>query len=613
MYFKRLLIEHNGPISKLDLSFPKNSQQPKPLVIVGENGTGKSILLSHLVNALVTGKQAIYEDSEVEKGKVYKYRSPTYIKSGESFCRSEVEFDSGEKLVEWQLLVPKKDYEQRFGSPPDYSDWNQIRPEETSAFTPTFNPQSQPTQEIFKKQCCLYFPSNRFEEPAWLNQDNLRSKAKYSDLKKISGYSNRNLISTSPLKDNINWLLDVLLDKHAFEIRQTNFPVQTEQGHALNLPIFSGFDGQSAKILQAITDVLKAILREEGNLRLGFGSRHNRSISVIKDDKQWIPNLFNLSTGELQLFNLFVSIIRDYDLSEGTFTEQSQIKGIVIVDEIDSNLHTVHQKEILPDLIKSFPNVQFIVTTHAPLFLVGMTEKFGTDGYQVITMPTGQHIPPDSFSEFIAAYEAFKETEQHRVEIEKVLDDQKKPIVFVEGNYDVTYLTTAASLLNRQATLEAVQLEDGEGFGNLNNIWKNHSNPSSKVLLAEILLMYDCDIDKPSADKNKLHKRTMPTQSTNPIKKGIENLFPQETIGKAKNGKPDFFDEYPERQIVKRGQPVTEPAYIEINVSEKKNLCDWLCEHGDASDFQNFDKVFDLIEVTLSLDVQTSGLEEPVT
>lgn len=44
-------------------------------------------------------------------------------------------------------------------------------------------------------------------------------------------------------------------------------------------------------------------------------------------------------------------------------------EGIVLIDEIETHLHISLQKKILPFLIKFFPRVQFIVTTHSPYIL----------------------------------------------------------------------------------------------------------------------------------------------------------------------------------------------------------------------------------------------------
>ncbi len=44
------------------------------------------------------------------------------------------------------------------------------------------------------------------------------------------------------------------------------------------------------------------------------------------------------------------------------------IEGIVLIDEVDLHLHIKLQKDILPQLIKLFPKVQFIVSSHSPFF-----------------------------------------------------------------------------------------------------------------------------------------------------------------------------------------------------------------------------------------------------
>lgn len=41
-------------------------------------------------------------------------------------------------------------------------------------------------------------------------------------------------------------------------------------------------------------------------------------------------------------------------------------EGVVLIDEIDLHLHPSWQQRILPDLMRTFPNTQFIVTTHSP-------------------------------------------------------------------------------------------------------------------------------------------------------------------------------------------------------------------------------------------------------
>lgn len=44
-------------------------------------------------------------------------------------------------------------------------------------------------------------------------------------------------------------------------------------------------------------------------------------------------------------------------------------RGIVMIDEIDLHLHPTWQKQVVNDLKKAFPNMQFIATTHSPFIV----------------------------------------------------------------------------------------------------------------------------------------------------------------------------------------------------------------------------------------------------
>ncbi len=46
-----------------------------------------------------------------------------------------------------------------------------------------------------------------------------------------------------------------------------------------------------------------------------------------------------------------------------------QSEAIVLIDEVDLHLHPSWQQRVLPDLMRTFPNAQFIVSTHSPQVL----------------------------------------------------------------------------------------------------------------------------------------------------------------------------------------------------------------------------------------------------
>ena len=93
--------------------------------------------------------------------------------------------------------------------------------------------------------------------------------------------------------------------------------------------------------------------------------------------------------------------------------------------------------------------------------------------------------------------------------------------------------------------------------------------------------------------EKRFRERYLFTNST--IMKGIENLLPQSTIDRAINHKIVFFDYEPEVTKLVRGKKVTEPEKWSINPDEKRNLCDWICQNGDAEDFKQFDTVFEIL------------------
>ena len=101
-----------------------------------------------------------------------------------------------------------------------------------------------------------------------------------------------------------------------------------------------------------------------------------------------IPSLDALSTGQSALFNMFATIVRYSDDNNiNNSITLSQIKGVVIIDEVELHLHSNLQRNTLPKLMKLFPKVQFVITTHSPLFLLGLEEVYGANGFEIHEMP----------------------------------------------------------------------------------------------------------------------------------------------------------------------------------------------------------------------------------
>ncbi len=87
---------------------------------------------------------------------------------------------------------------------------------------------------------------------------------------------------------------------------------------------------------------------------------------------------------------------------------------------------------------------------NAPLFLLGMKEIFGDDGFDIVELPLGQKISVEQFSEFENAYQYFAETEKYTQEIQAAIAEKNdKPLIITEGATDWKHMKAAYdSLLN---------------------------------------------------------------------------------------------------------------------------------------------------------------------
>ena len=603
MYAKRVRIINYGPIGELDIELPFDGEVPKPVVLVGANGSGKSILLSHIVNGLTSAKDHAYPESpEIETGRVFKLRSSSYIKSGSECYFAKVDFEDGLSIGELRSRLLKRDYQSmpsELTGEAAASYWNQMASDMTDHLDSTiFNENQNKIREALSRNCALYFPPNRFEEPAWLNEDNLVSQAEYMNLKRVQGYTTRKIINYSPLHDNQNWLFDVAYDRAVFETQTISLPIQGN-GQSVPLPIQIGPSGNATNVYQIALQIVQCVMKNVQGARFGIGRRLNRIVTLEGTDGNIVPNVFQLSSGETSLLDLFLCILRDFDLSGATLTNAAEIRGIVIVDEIDLHLHAVHQHEILPSLMRMFPKVQFVVTTHSPLYVLGMTQTFGEDGFTLIRLPQGQQISPEEFTEFGDAYQAFTATSRFSDDVRTAVRDAQLPILYMEGKTDVQYLMRSADLLGQTLTLNGIEVDEREGGGNLKKIWEAVKNLPVSIVPRKVVLLYDCDYEGPDQTKENRFRRTIPHQSEHPIEKGIENLFSKATLEKALYYKPEFIDISEAHHEKVRGKVQAIPEKWVVNEDEKINLSNWLCANGTAEDFQHFRSIFDLLKEAL--------------
>lgn len=77
-------------------------------------------------------------------------------------------------------------------------------------------------------------------------------------------------------------------------------------------------------------------------------------------------DLTQMSDGERSLLAMMIDLCRRLVLANPELDDPLQGAGVVLVDEIELHLHPKWQREIVEKLRRTFPRIQFILTTHSP-------------------------------------------------------------------------------------------------------------------------------------------------------------------------------------------------------------------------------------------------------
>jgi len=145
------------------------------------------------------------------------------------------------------------------------------------------------------------------------------------------------------------------------------------------------------------------------------------------------------------------------------------------------------------------------------------------------------------------------------------------PIVFFEGDTDIEFTKKAAILLGREDLISRVVMRHRNGKDNLDKLWRVLNDFNWETNPQKKLFIYDCDV-KGLDESNGYNQRIyLPVIRENPIKVGIENLFPQSLIDRA-NATSNKFVDYSKTSGTKRGIPFNED-FTKINKDEKRAFC----------------------------------------
>ena len=615
MYLTELYLENTGPISKCHVKPPFDENgSPQPIVIVGPNGSGKTIFLSYVVDALTEFAKKSFRDIVPKDGisdPFFRIVGSTTVRSGQPFSLSFLRFNTTSSDMYYCEKAGRLD-------PSTFS--NDLK----SVFAPVWN---WPTEGNHKhvstdektvetemtNGAYAFFPASRREDPDWLNPKSLKAHPT-SFSPRFNKQLDKPLWVGTCAEENISWVLDVFLDSLMDPDAQqklANF-VNTLQGQNLEQQIAFPQEllltANRLIFMQArknVEQILKAILQDRtAQLNLSFRNVGSSRISIKMGDGRIIPTLQSLSEGQSQLFHLFATIIRYGERPDlNRSVDLAQITGLVVIDEIAAHLHPTLQHDVLPELISLFPGVQFIVSSHSPLFLLGMEKRFGVDRVTILELPEAKRINSERYSEFGKAFEYYKTTERFEEDIKQLIASATKPVVLTEGKTDARYIQTALELLGEEELLNSLDIRpvgregnkgvDGGGHTGLNNFLKVYAAHPLSFNHA-ILLLYDWDGNKPADQIEKLWIRSIPKNVEDAQeKRGIENLFPSDLF------KDCFYEEKVKKGVHGKSSKIPE--------FKKQKFCDWICEEKNIDHFAKFDRVVQILKEFFEATQQSSN------
>lgn len=115
------------------------------------------------------------------------------------------------------------------------------------------------------------------------------------------------------------------------------------------------------KQLEAVRQAISSLIPNFTKLRV---RRSPLRMTLQKDGEELIVN--QLSDGEKCLLAMVGDLARRLAIANPGLKNPLDGFGVVLIDEIELHLHPKWQREIIPALTRTFPNCQFIVTTHSP-------------------------------------------------------------------------------------------------------------------------------------------------------------------------------------------------------------------------------------------------------
>ncbi len=189
-----------------------------------------------------------------------------------------------------------------------------------------------------------------------------------------------------------------------------------------------------------------------------FDPNAEKLLYVEKDE---VKEIEDLSAGYQSVLNLVIDLAYRMAILNPDACESIQkAEGIVLIDEIDSNLHPKWQWRIVEALTRTFPNVQFIAATHSPIIvssckdanIISIDEKqqvrYIRDSYafsvnDILRDMLGDHMRPAKVENLIEEFEKSMDRDEYDkakkalTQLIQMLGEEHPEVIALKSEYEI--------------------------------------------------------------------------------------------------------------------------------------------------------------------------------
>lgn len=189
----------------------------------------------------------------------------------------------------------------------------------------------------------------------WAKKSSTISKKK-SETSRLSGYIDC-LDSISSYKAFKSWYEYIC--KSELEMK-----IEALEEQSISLP-----DNEFTDMRKTLQEAVNEVIKENSGWKDIIYKQKAKAI-VMDHLEHGELSATRLSDGIRSMIGLVADIAyRAIKLNPHLQNAPKETSGIILIDEIDMHLHPKWQQTVLTDMMKAFPKMQFIVTTHSPQVL----------------------------------------------------------------------------------------------------------------------------------------------------------------------------------------------------------------------------------------------------